>query len=346
MKKYILYIYISAISIICLSAQDHKNSWTSGRPDGHAPISIMGDHTHGKGEFMVSYRYMRMGMEGMRDGTTSLDNSEVLSSDDYNYRVSPLEMPMDMHMLGAMYAISDHLTLMAMVNILDISMDHETRMGGMFTTEASGLGDIRVSALIKFFDNNRQRMHFNLRLSIPTGSIEEMDVTPASAPNETQLPYPMQLGSGSFDLLPGITYLGQAGMLSWGAQIMGNIRLGENNQDYRWGHQINPSIWGAVKFADWVSASLHAKGQFMGEIKGADPAYMMARNMRMVPTVFPENFGGSQIFSGIGVNLYVPSGTLKDIRLGAALEIPVLRDINGPQLETDCVFTLGVQYAF
>ncbi len=346
MRKYILYIYLSIIPIVHISAQNGENFWTSDRPDGHAPVSIMGEHTHSKGEFMVSYRYMRMGMEGMRDGTNSLTNSEVLSTDEYNYRVSPLEMPMDMHMLGAMYAISDNLTLVAMVNFLDISMDHQTRMGGMFTTEASGLGDTRVSALIKFFDKNRQRMHFNLGLSIPTGSIEEMDITPASAPNETQLPYPMQLGSGSFDLLPGITYLGQSDAFSWGAQIMGNIRLGENDHDYRWGHQVNPSIWGAVKFANWVSTSLQTRGQFMGEIEGADPAYMMARNTRMVPTVFSENFGGSQIFSGLGLNLYAPSGALKGIRLGATIELPVLRNLNGPQLETDYMLTMGIQYTF
>lgn len=31
-------------------------------PDDHTPIGIMGDHNHKKGEFMMSYRYMRMDM--------------------------------------------------------------------------------------------------------------------------------------------------------------------------------------------------------------------------------------------------------------------------------------------
>ena len=43
-------------------AQD--NLWNSSRPDGHAPISVMGDHLHKKGEFMLSYRFMQMRMEG------------------------------------------------------------------------------------------------------------------------------------------------------------------------------------------------------------------------------------------------------------------------------------------
>ncbi len=39
-----------------------ENQWSSARPDGHAPISVMGDHYHKKGEFMLSYRYMPMWM--------------------------------------------------------------------------------------------------------------------------------------------------------------------------------------------------------------------------------------------------------------------------------------------
>jgi hypothetical protein len=32
-----------------------------GRPDGHAPLGVMGDHRHASGEWMLSYRFARMG---------------------------------------------------------------------------------------------------------------------------------------------------------------------------------------------------------------------------------------------------------------------------------------------
>ena len=83
-------------------AQDHHADtdlhWTSGRPDGHAPIGVMGDHTHGKGEFMASYRFMRMGMKGNRTGTEAESTEDVLA----DYMISPTEMVMSMHMLGLM----------------------------------------------------------------------------------------------------------------------------------------------------------------------------------------------------------------------------------------------------
>ena len=37
------------------------------RADSHAPIGVMGDHMHAKGEWMVSYRFMRMAMSGSRE---------------------------------------------------------------------------------------------------------------------------------------------------------------------------------------------------------------------------------------------------------------------------------------
>ena len=36
------------------------NFYQAERPDSHAPIGVMQDHTHNKGEFMFTYRFMYM----------------------------------------------------------------------------------------------------------------------------------------------------------------------------------------------------------------------------------------------------------------------------------------------
>ena len=63
----------TAITLISISSflfhHAHEGPWTAARPDGHAPISVMGDHMHEMGEWMVSYRYMSMEMEGLIDGS-------------------------------------------------------------------------------------------------------------------------------------------------------------------------------------------------------------------------------------------------------------------------------------
>jgi len=39
-----------------------------------------------------------------------------------------------------------------------------------------------------------------------------------------RLPYPMQIGSGTFDLYPGLTYTGQRDQAGWGGQVLATIR--------------------------------------------------------------------------------------------------------------------------
>jgi hypothetical protein len=310
--------------------------WSAGRPDGHAPITVMGEHTHGQGEFMFSYRYMYMKMEGNRDGTNSISDAEVLNQ----FMVTPQKMTMQMHKFGAMYAPSDDLTLMAMIPYVFKSMDHLTRTGVNFTTDSEGFGDIKTSALYKIYDDNNQRIHLNFGVSLPTGSINERDNTPAG--NNQILPYPMQIGSGTFDLLPGITYMGQTEKNSWGAQGMGTLRLGENGNGYSLGDEFHLTGWVARNWSDWVSTSLKLKGKTWGNINGADSRL----NPNMIPTADPNRRGGTQLDIGFGVNLYAPSGSLKGSRLAIEFDLPLYRNLEGPQLETDWQLTVGLQSSF
>ncbi|MEM6906637.1 MAG: transporter, partial [Pseudomonadota bacterium] len=162
------------------------------RADGHAPIGVMGDHMHKAGEFMFAYRFMFMNMDGNRIGTNSVSPQTIATTVPNRFfgtpgqpptlRVVPTDMTMQMHMLGAMYAPTDWLTLMAMGMYVDKSMDHLTFQGGMgttvlgtFETNSSGFGDTRVGGLIRLYDDETHHLHFNAGLSIPTGSIEETD---------------------------------------------------------------------------------------------------------------------------------------------------------------------------
>lgn len=76
------------------------------------PNTVMGTHLHEKGEWMLSYRYNYMRMDGMRDGTRDLNDAQVIAttnpnSPPANFRVVPQSMNMQMHMFGAMYGVND-----------------------------------------------------------------------------------------------------------------------------------------------------------------------------------------------------------------------------------------------
>lgn len=112
-----------------------------------APMGMMGDHTHNKGEFMFTYRYMYMSMDGMWNVTDRLANSEVLQ----RFTVTPTDMTMNMHMFMPMYGLNDTVTVMGMIPYAAKSMDHLTRPGGRFTTESDGIGDVQVIGLVRLY---------------------------------------------------------------------------------------------------------------------------------------------------------------------------------------------------
>jgi hypothetical protein len=188
---------LTAISIMTIGAAvNHAHAeHVHARPDSHAPIGVMGDHVMDEGEFMLSYRYMEMQMDGNRTGTNRVSTPLP------GFMVSPLSMDMKMHMLGAMYAPSKKLTLSLMVPVLEISMDHRINMNGVeFTTESDGIGDITLAGVYQLSQSDGGNLLFNLGLNVPTGSIDEKDELPVSMGVPVQLPYPMQTGSGTYDV--------------------------------------------------------------------------------------------------------------------------------------------------
>ncbi len=329
----------AAIAAVRPAPTQAQYEWTASRPDGHAPIGVMGEHTHTRGEFMFSYRFMQMSMAGNRDGTDRLEVADVHAS----FMVAPLDMTMSMHMGGVMYAPSDLITLMAMANWIDQSMNHRTRPGGMFEATSSGLGDASLAALIGIKRTGSVRAHLNAGVSFPIGSIEETGVNPMSMGRAVQMPYPMQLGSGTWDVTPGITILGMGERTSWGIQGKGTFRLGENSRGYRKGNGTEATAWFAWRASSQLSLSARAFLTMWGDYSGHDEAY---GNPMMVPTVREELRGGTRLDIPFGLNFYFPDGPLKGHRIAAEWHVPLYQNLNGPQLETDWVLTVGWQKSF
>ncbi len=338
----------------------------SGHEAGHAhgpeaPVGIMGGHMHGAGQWMVSYRFMRMLMEGTRDGSDDLSLEQIATTVSNRFsnvagqpptlRVVPTKMSMDMHMFGAMYAPTDWITLMAMGMHQKKEMDHVTFAGaagttrlGEFTTETEGWSDTKLSALVRLYDNGRHHLHANTGVSLPTGSVDEED--DVLAPNGTRsilrVPYPMQLGSGTYDALPGLTYTASWDDLGWGAQYGAVIRLGDNHDGYSLGDEHRLTAWTAYQLQPWVSASLRVAGQSIGKIDGIDPNIVAP-----VQTADPDNQGGERIDLALGVAFSgLSKHSLEGHRLAVELGTPVYQDLNGPQLKTDMTLAFRYQFTF
>ncbi len=314
------------------------------KADSHAPMGVMGDHIHKKGEWMISYRTMFMKMDGMRDGTDELSSTEVLTASaasPTDYAVTPTEMDTEMHMVGAMYAPSDDLTLMVMGNYLIRDMDHLTDGAVRFTTRSEGIGDTSVTGLYRLYEDDTHHLHANAGISLPTGGIEESDGTPA-APGGTRLPFKMQLGTGTLDLLPGVTYVGHHERFGWGSQYRARLHMGRNSNNYSLGDMHEISTWGSYRFADWISGSVRVTGKTEAEVDGNQ---LLPGMPMMIPTTDPDNYGGETIDLGFGVNL-AGQDVLHNHRLGLEARFPVYQDLNGPQMQMDSAIVLGYQYSW
>lgn len=323
------------------------------RADAHAPIGIMGDHLHKTGEWMFSYRFMNMSMQGNLQGDNDIDDATLVTTVPNSFagmpmmpptlRVAPNDMSTDMHMLGVMYAPTDNLTLMAMLNYLDKSMSITTYQGmmgttvlGTFNSAVKGVGDTRLGLMYRLYENDTHHVHANLSLSLPTGSIDEAGqvLTPMNMTPTVRLPYTMQLGSGTLDALPGITYTGKSAPWAWGAQLMATIRTEDNKFDYRLGNQEDFNAWGQYAIAPNLSTSLGFEYKHSDAIDGMDKGIMLP-----VQTADPSNYGGTQQSIKLGLNWVSNSGH----RLAFEYKKPYEQDANGIQMKMDTMWTLGYQ---
>tara|TARA_R110002096_G_scaffold4501_42_gene21339 strand:+ start:4954 stop:6042 length:1089 start_codon:yes stop_codon:yes gene_type:complete len=332
--------------------QDPKNPileslWDPARVDSHAPIGVMGDHTHSAGEIMLSYRYMQMAMGGHRSGTDSLSSQEVYHR---GFGAAATQMDMHMHMFGMMYAPSDWLTLMAMVNYIEKDMHlvaapatgHGHGHGGghahtgTFGHSSAGAGDVTLGGLIKIYDANRQRIHLNLSLGLPTADVDEMQ-------DGVFLPYGMQLGRGTWNIRPGLTYLGQTDRLSWGAQAIGTFDLEEENDSgFSYGNNVNTTAWLAIPLTDCLSIS--GRINYFHE-DAIDGHYNGAHN-HVAPPHFQPNYGGDYLDGGLGLNFYASGGFFQGHRLALEWLFPLYQDLNGVGMERDHSFVVGWQKSF
>ncbi len=154
--------------------------------------------------------------------------------------------------------------------------------------------------------------------------------------------YGMQLGSGTWDFNPSVTYAGAADPWSWGAQMTGTVRLQDRNRSgYALGNVFQSSIWGGYQLLDGLSASLRGVYTHQRPISGEFDGTFHA----LGPVDFPGNYGGRFWDLGVGLN-YSPGGAFAGNQIGVEWLQPLRDDVNGYQLERRGTLHATWQYMF
>ena len=352
--QHLLTILLSLyINNICATEDPDERIQEGNKHDAkkHAPIGVMGDHYHRKGEFMASVRFMRMDMGKNAIGSRDVSDQEIIelpnpfsmSGMPAKLSVVPENMVMDMVMIGGMYAPSDNLTWMGMIMLKDKSMDLTTYKGmknrdqlGKFSSGSSDLSNIALSALLRIQETQTTRLHAQIGIEKSTGENSKMGyvLTPMNDKKEMIMPYGMQIGDDSASLLSALTYTKTYNLWKIGYQV--NSKRSIQKDIWSFGNKLEFNIWTQRDFSKVAAWSLRIKYQKTDPIDG--------RNVLIsapVQTANPRNYGGKDLSLGFGINYNLRLG-------GVGLEFfkPIKQNLNGPQMKTNWTAQMGYHLSF
>ena len=323
------------------------------------PIGIGGGRVIKPGQLMLSYRYMLSQKNQLAEGDDNVSTSKVATMRNHfagrpgqpaTYRSAPESMTVQVHGFGAQVGITDGLSALIGIPYVIKERTAVTFRGpagtsklGTYENETSGIGDITVSGLYKLYDDAIHHLHLMAGLSFPTGSIREDGKTLQAngTTGRRRLAYGLQLGTGTYNLLPGLTYWGAAGPWNWGVQALGQINLGENDEGYTFGDRAYVTAWGGYTLGYGFTASMRLSQEYTGDIDGNDNSISGAS-----PTSDPNNYGGWKTQASFGIDYRVPEGPLKGVTPGIEVTVPLYQDLNGPQLEDAWTLFVGVRKVF
>jgi Protein of unknown function (DUF3570) len=363
-----------------LAALTMPGSGHTGHDEHHhhhsnTPAGIQFDHVLPKaGEFMVGYRYMRNVQAGdfrLGDEMISIDQARQEGCYGSECAVTPNNMTMNMHMLDLMYAPTDWLTLMLMPQWTDMDMTmtpnpnvtlsggHSHGDGG-HEHQTGGIGDFGAYGLFKLYGNNHHKVNLALGGTAPTGDVDIVQRKTGINPiYNNLLHYCMQLGSGTWDFKPALTYTGEADKFSWGAQANATIRLeGQNKSGFAFGDIFQGTAWGGYQWTDWLGTTVRGVFTSQGEIRGRYPTiYIDDPNNPTGPQIpfvdqhidtfgQPQNYGGSYADLGLGINVNIPHGAFAGNSLKFEWLQPVYTNFNGYQPDRDYALNFTWSYGF
>jgi hypothetical protein len=159
----------------------------------------------------------------------------------------------------------------------------------------------------------------------------------------------MQLGSGTYDFVPGLTYAGKNRQLRWGAQVRNVFRLGKNDRDYGLGNLHALSGWLMTKLTPWLEPSITLTFQTWGRIDGDDEDLkILALPVSPYPAAVtdPSKFGDEKVHVLFGATFSRSSGPLKRHMLQIEAGLPIYQSLNGPQPKEIWRFSTSWNWSF
>jgi hypothetical protein len=330
----LLLAFACCVTVLCQAQNDTSRTATCSKGictcgNDPSPAGLMISHTHSVNEWMLSYRFMSADAQDLIAGGNTSASSEVLN----RYASVPEHMKMQMHMLMAMYGISERFTFMAMLNYNQMNMQMAMQFGNEIHhhhMRSSGVGDSKFYLLYAPVKTETWEYLLFGGVSMPTGSIRKKGEPQSMIYSNARMPYGMQNGSGSWEVLPGLNIRHQKNDLTFCYQSSAILRLNSNSLGYRLGNEFYHTAWAAWQWCSKVSNSIRVDANYVQGLRGRDQQLQTI----VEPQANTLNYGGTKTSAYFGLNFHFKKAALERHLFSAEFGLPVFQKVNGLQLKS------------
>lgn len=177
----------------------------------------------------LTYRFMQRNFEGVAEA----DNASFY----------PNEINTNLHIFAARFSLGaiGKLEIGSAYQKTEVQMDI---MGEDISARIEGMTDTRIAYLhtARWANNNYLKADFGI--SLPTGNVNRTYTVSMMGRTKTSYISELgQLGSGTVDFNPVLTYKRFAGKLTFANKLDLRFRTGRNDRDYRLGNELRNSFW-------------------------------------------------------------------------------------------------------
>lgn len=199
------------------------------------------------------------------------------------------------------------------------------------TRETSGLGDVMLFGRYTVLQRDRPGRNFRVApfagFKAPTGDGDDGDALGT-------LPASVQVGSGAWDLFGGIVATYQTLDYQIDAQV--SYRANNEANNFEAGDVMR--LDGSLQYRLWPRT---LNGGVPGFLYGVIEANLINQDKNHVGSSDDPNSGGARLFLTPGIQ-YVTKRWIVE----AAVQLPVVQDLNGTALENDYILRVGFRVNF
>jgi hypothetical protein len=239
------------------------------------------------------------------------------------------DLAVDVAVTNVVFGLNSDFTLTLGIPYVTKRLD---RPGTASTLNSEGLGDAPLIAKYRFYQNTglakTTEASALFGFELPTGRDGVRD-------GGALLPMPLQPGSGSLDTIVGGAITRVDGRWLGSASVIG--KLNSEASAYRFGDMLRADVGGHYRA---LPARYERFDQLTVNLVAELNSVWLARDSAAGNRV--EDSGGFKVFATPGVQVILNRFLLFE----AAVQLPVVMDLNGSQLEEDYVAILGLRARF